>query len=60
LAGQPTVLQGQIGSLEGERFEAQVSDGAGTTVDLRVQLQIDNQSNTVTGTMVASPAVSGG
>ena len=56
LAGQPAVLQGQIGSLEGERFEAQVSDGAGTTVDMRVQLQIDNQSDTVTGTMVASPA----
>jgi methionine sulfoxide reductase heme-binding subunit len=56
LAGQATVLQGQIGSLEGERFEAQVSDGAGTTINLRVQLQIDNQSNTVTGTMVGSPA----
>jgi hypothetical protein len=56
LAGQATVLQGQIGSLEGERFEAQVSDGAGTTLNLRVQLQIDNQSNTVTGTMVGSPA----
>jgi len=60
LAGQPTVLQGQIGSLEGERFEAQVSGGAGTTVNLRVQLQIDNQSDTVTGTMVGSPTVSGG
>ena len=60
LAGQPTVLQGQIGSLEGERFEAQVSGGAGTTVNLRVQLQIDNQSDTVTGTIVGSPTVSGG
>jgi Ferric reductase like transmembrane component len=56
LAGQPKVLQGQIGALQGEQFDAQVSDGAGTNLDLRVQLQIDNQSGTVTGTMVGSPA----
>ena len=56
VAGQPTVLEGTIGSLQGEQFDARVSDGAGTTLDLHVQLQIDNQNNTVTGTMSGSPA----
>jgi hypothetical protein len=56
LAGQPSVLQGQIGSLQGEEFDARVSDGNGTTRDLHVQLQIDNQTNAVTGTLTGSPA----
>jgi hypothetical protein len=55
LAGQPAVLQGQIGSLQGEEFDARVSDGAGTRRDLHVQLQIDNDNNTATGTLVGRP-----
>jgi methionine sulfoxide reductase heme-binding subunit len=55
LAGQPAVLQGRILALRGEQFDARLSDGA-TTLDVHVQLQIDANANTVTGTMSASPA----
>lgn len=54
LAGRPSVLQGQIASLEGEQFDARLSDAAGTRVDARIQLQIDNQTNAVTGTLSGS------
>lgn len=59
LAGQPSVLQGQINALRGEEFDAQVSDRAGTALDLNVQLQIDNQNDTVTGTLSGAPAGNG-
>ncbi len=56
LAGQPTVLQGRIGSLQGTVFDARVRNGAGTAVDIRVQLQIDTRTNAVTGTLTGSPS----
>jgi sulfoxide reductase heme-binding subunit YedZ len=55
LAGQPTVLQGKIVSLQGEEFVARLS-GGGTTVNVHAQLQIDTSSNTVTGTLSGAPA----
>jgi hypothetical protein len=55
LAGQPSVLQGKIVSLRGEDFVARLS-GGGATVNIRAQLQIDINSNTVTGTLSGSPA----
>jgi hypothetical protein len=55
LAGQPSVLQGKIVSLRGEEFDARLSNG-GTTVDIHAQLQIDTNSNTVTGTLSGAPA----
>ncbi|HET6869535.1 MAG TPA: hypothetical protein VFH80_26725, partial [Solirubrobacteraceae bacterium] len=55
VAGQPSVLQGQIAALRGEEFDARLSNG-GRTVDVHVQLQIDTNNNTVTGTMSGSPA----
>jgi methionine sulfoxide reductase heme-binding subunit len=55
VAGQPSVLQGRIASLRGEQFDARLSNGA-TTVDIHVQLQIDTNDNTVTGTLSGSPA----
>ena len=55
VAGQPSVLQGRIASLRGEEFDARLTNGAGTTVDVHVQLQIDTNSNTVTGTLSGSP-----
>jgi sulfoxide reductase heme-binding subunit YedZ len=55
VAGQPSVLQGRIASLRGEEFDARLTSGAGTTVDVHVQLQIDTNSNTVTGTLSGSP-----
>ncbi len=54
LAGHPSVLQGQIASLQGEQFDAQLRDGAGARVEVRVQLQIDNQTNTVSGILSGS------
>ncbi|MBV8944196.1 MAG: ferric reductase-like transmembrane domain-containing protein [Solirubrobacterales bacterium] len=54
LAGRPSVLQGQIAALQGEDFDARLSDAAGTTVDVRAQLQIDSQTNTVTGILSGS------
>jgi hypothetical protein len=55
LAGQPSVLQGRIVSLQGEEFDARLSGVSGTTVDVHAQLQIDSQNNTVTGTLSGSP-----
>ena len=55
-SGVPTVLQGQINSLEGEHFTARVDGGSGTSFTLRVQLHIDSQTNVVTGTLDAQPA----
>ncbi len=54
VAGQPSVLQGRILALRGEEFDARLSNGAGTTVDVHVQLQIDTNNNTVTGTLSGS------
>ena len=56
LAGQTRVLQGRIGSLQGTVFDARVRDGAGTVLDIHVQLQIDTPNDTVTGTLSGSPA----
>jgi methionine sulfoxide reductase heme-binding subunit len=55
VAGQSSVLQGRIASLRGEEFDARLSNGA-TTVDLHVQLQIDTDNHTVTGTLSGAPA----
>ena len=59
-AGAPSALQGRILSLRGTDFLARVSDRAGTVVDLRASLQIDNSSNTVTGALSGAPLGSGG
>jgi hypothetical protein len=55
VAGQPSVLQGRIGALRGEEFDARLT-GGGRTVDVHAQLQIDTNDNTVTGTLSGSPA----
>jgi hypothetical protein len=59
-AGARSALQGRIVSLQGEQFLARVTDGSGTILDLRSQLQIDNSANTVTGTLSGSPVGSNG
>jgi DMSO/TMAO reductase YedYZ heme-binding membrane subunit len=55
LAGVPSVLEGRIGELRGTEFSARVSDSQGSVVDLHAVLQIDDQSNTVTGTLSGAP-----
>jgi methionine sulfoxide reductase heme-binding subunit len=54
-SGIPTVLQGQINSLEGEHFTARVDGSAGTSFTLHVRLHIDTQTDAVTGTLQAEP-----
>jgi Ferric reductase like transmembrane component len=55
-AGVPSVLEGTIGSLRGTAFDARVADSQGSAVDLHVVLQINQQSNHVTGTVSGAPA----
>jgi hypothetical protein len=55
-AGVPSVFQGTINFLQGTEFRARVADGRGSAVDLHVVLQIDSQSNQVTGTLSGAPA----
>jgi len=56
VAGMPSVLQGTIDSLRGTAFRARVTDTQGTTVELRADLQINDQTNAVTGTLSGAPA----
>lgn len=57
--GLPSVLQGRITSLAGQRFVARVSGGSSSALDLRADLQIDGQTGSVTGTLSAVPARGG-
>jgi len=56
VAGVPTVLQGTIDSLRGTAFSARVTDTQGTSVELRADLRINDQTNAVTGTLSGAPA----
>ena len=42
--GSRRCCQGQIVSLEGQQFVARVTDAAGTALNLRADLNIDNQA----------------
>jgi sulfoxide reductase heme-binding subunit YedZ len=55
LAGVPSVLQGTINDLRGTAFTARLTDSQGSVVDLHAVLQIDNQSNSVSGTISGTP-----
>jgi len=55
-AGVPSVFQGTINFLRGTEFRARVADSQGSAVDLHVVLQINDQSNQVTGTLSGAPA----
>jgi methionine sulfoxide reductase heme-binding subunit len=53
--GMPSVMAGQIISLQGDRFRARVSDRSGTVVDLQANLAIDQSTGAVTGTLTGRP-----
>lgn len=53
--GLPSVMQGQIVSLQGEEFTARVAAASGGALSLRVHLDIDNRTNEVIGTLAATP-----
>ena len=55
-AGLPTALAGQITSLQGTAFVAHLRGADGTALDLQATVQIDNQNDTVTGSLRATPA----
>ena len=58
--GIPSLLQGQITSLQGTDLVARVAGSSGVALKLTADLNIDNQSNSVTGTLSATPAGRGG
>jgi sulfoxide reductase heme-binding subunit YedZ len=58
--GLPSVMEGQIVSLQGQQFLAHVASASGSQVNLRANLMIDSQNGTVTGTLSATPAGGGG
>jgi hypothetical protein len=55
-AGLASVMQGKIVSLQGQQFVAHVTDRTGPALDLEANLNIDNQSGTVTGTLSGAAA----
>lgn len=55
-----SVMEGQIVSLQGQRFLARVADTSGGELDLHANLAIDNQTSAVTGTLTATSAGGGG
>jgi hypothetical protein len=60
LAGQSSVLEGRVVSLEGERFLARLLDPSGSVLDLRADLNIDGQTGAVSGTVSGDPSGGGG
>ena len=56
--GLPSVMEGQIVSLQGQQFLARVADASGSRLDLRASLNIDNQG-AVSGTLSATAAGGG-
>ena len=58
--GLASVLQGRVVSLQGQQFLARVADTTGSVLDLRANLNIDSNSNAVTGTLSATPVGGGG
>jgi hypothetical protein len=54
--GFQSAMAGTVTSLDGQRFEARVSDAGGSQLLLHADLQIDNQAGTVNGSLVATRA----
>lgn len=52
--GMNSAFQGKIVSLQGQQFDAHVRDAAGTRLTLHADLQIDNSTDTVDGTLTAT------
>jgi methionine sulfoxide reductase heme-binding subunit len=52
--GLPSVMQGRIVSLQGGQFLARVADGSGSRLDLHANLNVDSQTDRVTGNLDAT------
>jgi hypothetical protein len=48
-------MAGDVVSLQGDSFRARVTDQSGTVVDLHANLNIDQNSGAVTGTLTGRP-----
>jgi sulfoxide reductase heme-binding subunit YedZ len=58
--GLPSVMEGQIVSLQGQQFVARVASPSGSELNLRATVAIDSRRGTVTGTLTATSAGGGG
>jgi methionine sulfoxide reductase heme-binding subunit len=58
--GVSSVMQGKIVSLQGTEFLAHLTDSAGAAMDVQAHLNINAQTNLVTGTVAGTPAGRGG
>lgn len=54
--GTPSVYQGQVQNLAGNHIVAHVVDSAGKALDLSANVNINNQTGSVTGVLVGRPA----
>jgi methionine sulfoxide reductase heme-binding subunit len=54
--GLRSAMAGQVVSLQGQQFDARVSDSSGSKLLLHADLNIDSQAGTVTGSLVARRA----
>ena len=54
--GTPSVYQGQVQHLAGNHIVAHVVDSAGKALDLSATVDINNQTESVTGTLLGRPA----
>jgi sulfoxide reductase heme-binding subunit YedZ len=59
-SGLPSVMQGKVVSLRGSDFLAHLTGSAGSAVDVHAHLNIDAQTNAVTGTLASVAAGGGG
>lgn len=53
--GMPSVMAGQVTSLQGDRFQAHVSDQSGTVMNLHANLSIDQNTGAISGTLDGQP-----
>jgi DMSO/TMAO reductase YedYZ heme-binding membrane subunit len=54
--GMPSAMVGRVLALRGDRFRAQVTDSSGTKVNLDANVNIDQSSGSVSGTLTGRPA----
>jgi hypothetical protein len=53
--GMPSAMSGRVIHLEGSQFRARVSDSSGTVVDVDANVNIDQNTGSVTGTVTGRP-----
>jgi sulfoxide reductase heme-binding subunit YedZ len=54
--GMPSAMVGRVVALQGDRFHARVTDSSRTTVDLDANVNIDQNSGSVSGTLTGRPS----